>query len=226
MKLTYYGHSCFGIRVNGKDLLFDPFITPNELAREIDVDQVPADYILLSHGHMDHVADAVGIAKRTGAQVISSFEIHEWLQAQGVTNTHPMNTGGRRSFDFGTVKCVVAQHSSTLPGGAPGGNPLGFLICSPEGDFYYSGDTALTLDMQLIPTWGKPAFAVMPVGDNFTMGYEDAAMAAQWVGCKKVIGVHFDTFGYIRIDHEAATRHFHSLGLELVLPGIGSVTGL
>ena len=224
MTFTYYGHSCFSVNVKGKHLLFDPFISANEMAASIDVDQVPADYILLSHGHVDHVLDAVRIAKRTGAVVIASFEIHSWLNQQGVTNTYPMNTGGRKAFDFGAVKCVVAQHSSTLPDGSPGGHPMGFLITTDEGDFYYSGDTALTMDMQLIPRWGSPAFSVMPVGDNFTMGYEDAAVAAGWVGSKKIIGVHYDTFGYIRIDHELAQAHFRSLGLELLLPAIGSET--
>jgi L-ascorbate metabolism protein UlaG (beta-lactamase superfamily) len=226
MKFTYYGHSCFGVQVKGKHLLFDPFISANEQAASINVEAVPADYILLSHGHADHVLDAVRIAKRTGALVIAAFEIHSWLNTQGISNTHPMNTGGKKAFDFGTVRCVVAQHSSTLPDGSPGGNPLGFLITTDEGDFYYSGDTALTLDMQLIPSWGKPHFSILPVGDNFTMGYEDAAVAAGWVGSKKIIGVHYDTFGYIRIDHEQAQAHFRSLGMELLLPAIGSVTEL
>src|SRR6516162_7575843 len=153
MELTYYGHSCFSVVVNGKKLLFDPFITPNELAKHINPDKIEADYILQSHGHVDHIADTVRIAKRTGAKVITSWEIHGWLNAQGVTNTHPMNTGGKWNFGDFLLKCVVAQHSSGLPDGSYGGNPLGFLVMSSNGNFYYSGDTALTLDMQLIPNW-------------------------------------------------------------------------
>src|SRR3989344_4685718 len=114
MQITYYGHSCFGVEVNGKNLLFDPFITPNELAKNIDANTVEADYILISHGHEDHIADAVSIAKRTGAKVICNWEINVWLQKQGLENIHPMNTGGKVKLDFGNVKCVKAEHSSSL----------------------------------------------------------------------------------------------------------------
>jgi hypothetical protein len=222
MRFTYYGHSCFSVSMKGKKLLFDPFISPNEQAAAIKVDELNADFILISHGHEDHIADAVSIAQRTGAKVIAAYEIHSWLNARGVSNTHPMNTGGKWNFEFGTVRCTVAQHSSTLPDGSNGGQPMGFLISSEDATFYYSGDTALTLDMQLIPGWGSPSVAILPIGDNFTMGYEDAAEAAMLVGCKKIIGVHYDTFGYIRIDHDKAIGHFRQKGLELLLPDIGS----
>lgn len=227
MKLTYYGHSCFSVDVKGKHLLFDPFITYNELANsKVDVDAVPADYILVSHGHQDHTADLVRIASRTGAKVICSWEIYEWLGKQGVTNVHPMNTGGKWDFGDFRVKCVVAQHSSGLPDGSYGGNPLGFLISTEEKTFYYSGDTALTLDMQLIPRWGKPDFAVLPIGDNFTMDAADAAECAAMVKCKTVVGVHFDTFGFIRIDHDKAKKIFADLGAALHLPEIGNTLQL
>ena len=133
-----------------------------------------------------------------------------------------MNTGGSRLFDDILVKCVVAQHSSGLPDGSYGGHPMGFIIQSKDGDFYYSGDTALTLDMQLIPKWAKLNFAVLPIGDNFTMGYTDAVMAARMIECRRVIGVHFDTFGYIKIDHEKALKAFKDAGCELILPVIGT----
>lgn len=221
MNFTYYGHSCFAIETKGVRLLFDPFISPNEQAKDIQVDRIEADYILVSHGHADHIADCVSIAGRTGATVICSWEIHEWLQKQGITNTHPMNTGGKKSFDFGTVKCVVAQHSSSLPDGTYGGNPMGFVITG-ERHFYYSGDTALTMEMQLVPQQAQIAFCVLPIGDNFTMGYEDAARAAHMIQCNKIIGVHYNTFPYIAIDTDAALQHFEKTGLELLLPAIGT----
>ena len=150
MKVTYYGHSCFDVLVAGKHLLFDPFITGNALATKVDVNAIPADYILVSHGHDDHIFDAIAIARRTNALVVSNFEVIEWLTAKGLTRTHALNHGGGRTFDFGRVKYVNAIHSSMLPDGSYGGNPGGFVIESAEGNFYYSGDTALTLDMKLI----------------------------------------------------------------------------
>jgi L-ascorbate metabolism protein UlaG (beta-lactamase superfamily) len=222
MHFTYYGHSCFSVKIKGVNLLFDPFITYNELANTIvDVDTIPADYILVTHGHADHIADCVRIAGRTNAKVIASWEIHGWLNNQGIPNTHPMNTGGKWNFGEFTVKCVAAQHSSGLPDGSYGGNPMGFIVISEEGNFYYSGDTALTLDMQLIPKWAKLNFAVLPIGDNFTMDATDAAECALMINCNKIIGVHYDTFGYIKIDHEKAKSSFNDTGAELKLIKIG-----
>src|SRR5215471_6535122 len=151
MKFTYYGHSCFAVEVYGKHLLFDPFISGNELASQISIASIEADYILVSHGHPDHGLDLIPIAQSTGAKVICSWEIHLWLNKQNVPNTHPMNTGGKWNFGDFAVKCTAAQHSSGLPDGSYGGNPLGFIIYTDQGNFYYSGDTSLTMDMQLIP---------------------------------------------------------------------------
>jgi L-ascorbate metabolism protein UlaG (beta-lactamase superfamily) len=221
MQFTYYGHSCFSVSLQNKILLFDPFISENPIAGNLSPDHLHADYILVSHGHQDHILDAEAIALRTGAKVICSWEIHEWLQAKGVANTHPMNVGGKWIFDDFTVKCVVAQHSSSLPDGSYGGNPMGFIIYSEAHSFYYSGDTALTMDMQLIPRWADISFAILPIGDNFTMGMEDAALAADFVKTKTVIGVHFDTFGYIKIDHAIAKETFTNAGIMLHLLHIG-----
>lgn len=221
MKLTYYGHSCFAVEVNGKNILFDPFISGNEMAKEINIADIEADYILVSHAHADHIADCITIAQSNEAKVVGSWELHEWLNRQGVKNTHPMNTGG--SWDFGdfSVKCVVAQHSSSFPDGSYGGNPMGFIVYSSDKTFYYSGDTALTMDMQLIPKWAKLNFAVLPIGDNFTMGFADAVEAARMIECNTIIGVHYDTFGYIKIDHEKAMKAFSEAGCTLHLLSIG-----
>lgn len=221
MNITYYGHSCFGVEVNGKHLLFDPFISPNGLAKGIDSTTVKADYILISHGHEDHIADAVSIANRTGAKVICTFEIHNWLNKQRITNTHPMNIGGKWKFDFGNVKCVSAMHSSSLPDGSYGGNPMGFIIESTEGNFYFAGDTALTYDMKLIGDYRTINFAFLPIGDNFTMGVDNAIIAAEFIKCRKIIGMHFDTFEMIKIDKSEAIKKFTHAGNELILLEIG-----
>ena len=221
MKITYYGHSTFSIEIMGKHLLFDPFISPNERASHIDVAQIPADYVLLSHGHQDHLADAKSILDRTGALLLSNYEIVSWYGQQEVSHAHPMNHGGKKDLDFGSVKCVNAIHSSVLPDGVYGGNPMGFVIESGEGNFYYSGDTALTYDMKLLGEFHQLDFAILCIGDNFTMGVEDAIHAADFVGCDKVIGMHYDTFGYIKIDHQAAKEAFAKAGKTLYLMGIG-----
>jgi L-ascorbate metabolism protein UlaG (beta-lactamase superfamily) len=220
MKFTFYGHACFAVEVSGKKLLFDPFITGNELAKDIDINKIEADYILVSHGHGDHVGDLMAIAKNTGATVISNAEITSWVLKQGHEKVHPMNFGAR-DFDFGKVHYVPAIHSSGLPDGSYGGNPGGFVIRTEEINFYFAGDTCLTMDMQLIPRYTKLDVAILPIGGNFTMDAEEASIAAEFVQCDKVVGVHFDTFGYIVIDHDKAVNIFKQKGKELMLPEIG-----
>lgn len=221
MNITYYGHSCFGVEINGKHLLFDPFITPNELAKSVNANTVKADYILISHGHEDHIADAISIAKRTGATVVCAWEIYVWLQKQGVENIHPMNIGGKKIFDFGSIKCVKAEHSSSLPDGTYGGNPMGFVVESTDKNFYYAGDTALTYDMKLIGEYRSIDFAFLPIGDNFTMGVDNAIIATEFINCPDVIGMHYDTFGFIKIDKEEAKHKFERQGKKLTLMQIG-----
>jgi L-ascorbate metabolism protein UlaG (beta-lactamase superfamily) len=226
MRLSFYGHSCFALELGGKRILIDPFITPNPLARHIDISRIEADYILVSHGHSDHIADCVALAAQTGATVIANFEVCNWLAGKGVAKYHPMNTGGKKEFEWGTVRCTSAIHSSGLPDGSYGGNPMGFLITSAEGALYFSGDTALTTDMQLVPGWAKLDFSIFPIGDNFTMGYEDAIEAARMVQCTTVVGVHYDTFPYIVINHKQAQEAFASAGIRLLLPAIGETIEL
>lgn len=221
MDITYYGHSCFGLTINGKNILFDPFISPNELATNINANTIYADYILISHGHEDHIADAVSIAKRTKATVICNWEISVWLQNQGVENIHPMNIGGKKLFDFGSVKCVNAVHSSSLPDGSYGGNPMGFVVETSDKNFYYAGDTALTYDMKLIGDYRKVDFAFLPIGDNFTMGVDNAIIASQFIHCPDVIGMHYDTFEIIKIDKPEAINKFNRQGKKLTLMEIG-----
>ena len=221
MKITYLGHGGFSLETAGKNIIIDPFISPNPLASSIVVDQLKADYILVTHGHEDHVADVEVIAKNTGATVVSSYEIVTWYGNKGI-NGHPMNFGGKWNFDFGTLKYIQAVHSSVLPDGTYGGNPGGFAIWNEEVSFYHSGDTALTMDMKLIPmTCPKLDIAILPIGDNFTMGYEDALIASDFIECDRIIGCHYDTFGYIKIDQEAAKKAFADKGKELILLPIG-----
>ncbi|HPI10175.1 MAG TPA: metal-dependent hydrolase [Catalimonadaceae bacterium] len=220
MQITYYGQSCFQVNIGGYKILFDPFITPNPLAKEIDITKIEADYILLSHAHQDHIYDAEAIAKNTGATIIGIWEIHAWFEQKGV-KTHPMNIGGKWPFEFGTVIMTPAIHSSSFPDGSYGGNPAGFVIENDEHTFYYSGDTALFSDMKLIGEIYKPEFAFLPIGDNFTMGIKEAVMASRFVGVKKIIGMHFDTFPYIQIDHKEAMMIASFNEAELILPEIG-----
>ena len=165
--------------------------------------------------------EAATIADRTGATVISNFEVISWLSKNGVKNTRPLNPGGTYSSEFGRVKCVTAIHSSSLPDGTYGGSAGGFVVESADANFYYSGDTALTLDMKLISETTKLKFAVLCIGGTLTMDIDDAIRAAGLLQCKDVMGVHYDTFPSIKIDHAAAKEKFRSKGLTLHLLSIG-----
>ncbi len=221
MKFTWYGQSTFIIEFGGKVLLTDPALSANPLAKDLNLDDVHVDYVLVSHGHGDHVADLETVLKRTGATIISNYEIVSYYGAKGFSG-HPLNHGGKWNFDFGTLKYVNAVHSSVLPDGTYAGNPGGFVVWGKEGSFYFAGDTALTLDMKLIPlTCPKLDVSILPIGDNFTMGYEDAAIASDFVECSKIIGCHFDSFPYIEIDHDKAKETFSKKSKELILLELG-----
>ncbi len=224
VKVTYYGHACFSVEAGGATLLFDPFITANPLASLVDVSALKPDFILLSHGHADHVADVEIIARQSHATLIGNFEVIQWFASKGFTKGHPMNSGGGHTFDFGRVTYTPAVHSSSMPDGSYGGQPGGFCVETDEGAFYYSGDTALTRDIELVSTTLKSSplkFAALCLGDNFTMGVNDAVTAAEWLGCSDILGVHYDTFPPIVINHEAAKSAFASTGrrLHLLTPG-------
>ncbi len=221
MEITYFGHACFQVTIGDTNLLFDPFISPNELAKEIDIKSLNPDYILISHGHEDHVYDVELIAKQSNATIIANFEITTWFNNKGIEKTHPMNHGGSWQFDFGKVKYVNAIHSSSLPDGSYGGNPGGFVITSDKGNFYYAGDTALTMDMKLIPLFTKLDFAILPIGNNFTMNDDEAIFASDFIACNKIVGMHYDTFGFIEIDHAEVKEKFNKREKELFLLNIG-----
>lgn len=217
MKITFYGHHTLLLEIAGKKVLVDPFITGNPLTKDkIDIATIQADFILLTHAHQDHTLDAEAIAKQTGATIVSNYEIATHYQNKGFT-VHPMNHGGSWNFDFGRVKYVNAIHTSSFPDGSYGGQPGGFVITSEDKSVYIAGDTALTMDMKLIPMFTKLDLAIFPIGDNFTMGVDEAIIASDFVECNNVLGVHYDTFGYIEIDHEDAKQKFAKANKELIL---------
>lgn len=225
MKITFLGHASLHIRIENTNILVDPFITGNPKASHIDVNALEADYILLTHAHQDHILDVETIANRTNATIISNYEIVSHYQAKGLQG-HPLNHGGSWEFDFGKVKYVNAIHTSSFPDGSYGGQPGGFVIEGEHKNIYIAGDTALTYDMKLIPLQTKLDLAILPVGDNFTMGIDDAIIAADFIECDKILGYHFDTFGYIEIDHEAAKRKFFENDKDLMLLEIGGAIEL
>lgn len=216
MKITFLGHASLSIEVAGTNIIVDPFISANELAKNIDINSLKADFILISHAHEDHILDVEVIAKRTGAKVVSNFEIVNYFGNKGIEG-HPMNHGGSWKFDFGRLTYTNAIHSSSFPDGTYGGQPGGFILETDEGNIYIAGDTALSMDMKLIPLQTEIDLAILPIGDNFTMGIESAVIASDFVDCNRVLGVHYDTFGYIEIDHTQAVQSFKNKGKELIL---------
>ena len=225
MKITFYGHACIGIEVNGKHIIVDPFISGNPKAEHININDLKADFILLTHAHNDHTLDVEAIAKNNNSIIVSGYETAVYYGNKGF-QYHPMNHGGSWQFVFGKVKYVAAVHSSSFADGTYGGNPGGFVIEGEHKNIYISGDTALTMDMKLIPMRTKLDLAVFPIGNNFTMDVEDAIMAADFVDCDKILGCHYDTFGFIIINHDEAKKKFFDAGKDLMLLDIGESISL
>ena len=221
MEITFYGHASLGIKVGGKHLIVDPFITGNPKADKIDIASLKADYILLTHAHFDHVLDVEAIAKNTDAVIVSNAEITTYYEKK-VFRFHFMNHGGSWKFDFGNLKYVNAVHSSSFADGTDGGNPGGFVLESSDANIYIAGDTALTYDMKLIPLRTKLDLAILPIGGNFTMDVQDALMASDFLDCDRILGYHFDTNSFIQINREDAIEKFHERGKELLLLDIGA----
>lgn len=200
-EIRFLGHSSFQVLTGGQSVLIDPFLSGNPSA-SASADSIEADAILVTHGHEDHVADVEAIAKRTGAMVVANYEIVTWFQSRGVENAHPMHIGGRHAFDFGTVKLTIAHHGSALPDGSNGGNPAGVILTTDDGNIYHAGDTGLFSDMQLIGDEGL-AVAILPIGDNFTMGPEDSVRAVRFLKPATVIPCHYNTWPLIEQDTDA-----------------------
>lgn len=226
MDITFFGQNSFQIDLDDSIIIVDPFITGNPLSKDlVDIQNLKANYIILTHAHQDHVLDAEAIARNTGATIVSNYEIAMHYEAKGL-KVHPMNHGGKWNFDFGELKYVNAVHTSTFADGTNGGQPGGFILTAAGKSIYIAGDTALTMDMQLIPMLYTLDLAILPIGDNFTMGIDDAVIAAEFVKCDQILGCHYDTFGFITIDHEQAQKAFAAKNKKLHLLGINKTMSI
>ncbi len=223
LTFTWLGHACWLVVTDQHTLLIDPYLDDNDAA-PIKSDGVNPDFILLTHGHVDHTADAVKIGKRTGATLVANYEICEWLKKQGIaeSKTQAMNTGGACDMPFGRVKMTIAHHSSTMPDGAPGGSPGGFLLTlAGNRKVYFAGDTALFSDMRLIGSGGID-LAILPIGDLYTMGPDDSIEAIRLLSAKRVAPSHYNTWPPIQQDahHWAERVHRETQASAFVLePG-------
>jgi len=222
ISVQYLGHSCFLVTTPKARILIDPFLTGNPMAAA-KAEEVQCDYILVSHAHSDHYGDAVSIAKRTGATIVAAYELALHAGAQGA-KVHPMGCGGGRSFPFGRVQLTIAHHTSSVEG--PHGSisvaaPVGFLIKTEGKTIYFAGDTALTLDMELLGSLHSIDLALLPIGDNFTMGPDDAAEAVRLLKPRVVVPMHYNTFDVIAVNPEGFAREAakHGCKVEVMNPG-------
>lgn len=220
MNITFYGHACFGIEVNGKHIVVDPFISGNPKAAHIAIEDIKADYILVTHAHQDHVLDVEAIAENTGAKVISNYEIVNHFIAMGLKGHH-LNHGGTFICDAFKAKYVNAVHTSSFSDGSYGGQPGGFVITSASTSVYVAGDTSVHFDMKLIPMFSRLNLAILPIGDTFTMGVDEAIIASDFIQCNRIIGCHFNTFPPIEINIESVKKKFADKDKELLLLAIG-----
>jgi len=227
MKASYYGHSSVLLELDGARVLFDPFISPNPRAAHIDIHGLKPDYIVLSHAHEDHVADVVAIQKSSGAKVMAIVETAAWVGRQQVPESAivSFNFGGTVQTDFGTIKMVYALHTNCAPDGQYAGVAAGYVLKSGGKTLYFAGDTALTLEMKLLEHVGID-WAFLPIGGHFTMDVDDAITACKLINCKRVVGIHYNTFPPITIDTQEAVKKFADAGLELHLLDIGDELSL
>lgn len=226
IKITYHGHACIELNDGKFDIIFDPFITGNPVTKT-KVDDIKANAILVSHGHGDHLGDAISISKKTGALIIAPFELADFCQKQGAENVHPMHIGGSYKFEFGKVKLTQALHGSafvTSDGTHYTGNPCGFIVNFGGKCFYFAGDTGLFYDMKTIGEGNNIDVAFLPIGDNFTMGPDDAVKASQMLKAKIVIPIHYNTWPIIEQDPYDFKKRVEELGIEcIVIPFNSSI---
>lgn len=220
MKVTYLGHASLHIEFEGTTIIIDPFISANPMASHIDINTLKADYILVTHAHQDHILDVETIAKNTGATIVSNYEIAMHYGGKDF-KVFAMNHGGTYKTKTFSAKYVNAIHTSSFPDGSYGGQPGGFVLTANGKSIYIAGDTALTYDMKLIPLQTTLDLAILPIGDTFTMGVDDAIIASDFVECDRILGYHYDSFPPIKIDQAEAKQKFTDRHKELILLEVG-----
>lgn len=227
ISVRYLGHACFEFNFNGTKVLLDPFVTYNPLAKDIDVKGLMPDYIFLSHGHEDHVADLAKIQAQSSATVAAIVETAGWVRRQGISEDKVIefNFGGTLTLPFGKVKMVYALHTNSTPDGSYGGAPCGFIFSIGDKTIYFAGDTALTMEMKLLEDLNLD-WAILPIGGHYTMDMYDAIKAAGFVNCRNIIGMHYDTFSPVTIDTNEAKRAFEEAKLNLNLLQLGETITL
>lgn len=219
IRLTYLGHAAFYLQGEKARIVIDPFLSGNPLAK-VKPSDIEVDYVLISHGHGDHIGDGVEIAKANQATIVAPFELANYCANRGA-QVHPMHIGGAHTFPFGRVKLTIAHHSSAAPDGTYTGNPVGFLVTMEGKTLYHPGDTGLFYDMKLIGEMNTIDVALLPIGDNFTMGIEDAVKAAEFLQAKMAIPMHYKTFDVIDADPQKFVDMVKKKGLNSQILPIG-----